>query len=272
MKRIFKTVTLLVMLTIMFFNKAESQIYINANVGYGFKAASQNIDDFLDFHDETNENGIRTREIVNVSFGKGLNLDLGVGYNFTKNLAGEFEISYLFGTKSKAVHKTAIGGTTNYSIKSRMLRLIPSVVLSTGSGNIEPYAKLGIVIGIGSFKYEIEGDVMGGNVLIVEKFKGSMAFGFSSEFGIMFNVSDNFSIVGGINMINMSYSPKRSEIIESKLNGRDRLSDMTTYDIKTDYVKSIGNFTSAPSEPDRELKRKYPFSSIGFNIGIRINL
>ncbi len=273
MNKILRIGTIFLVLVIFSFTKAQSQIYLNLGTGYGFKLASQNID-YLYFQDQTLVDFITTTDRKNVSLGKGINVDAAVGYNFTKNLAFEVEVSYLFGTKSKVTHEDIGESTTDYSLKSRMLKLIPSIVLSTGSGTLEPYAKFGLVVGRGSFRHEmVRTDIGGGNSTEVTKFKGSIAIGFSSEFGFMYNFSDNLSLFGGLNIISMSYSPKKAEIIESTDNGEDQLPNMDKRDKEIEFMKSIDSgFYPTADVPRQELKQKFPFSSIGFNIGLRIKL
>ena len=56
-----------------------------------------------------------------------------------------------------------MGGTTDYSISSRMLRINPTLVIASGLEKINPYAKFGFIIGSGAARVEYkdndEGDI-----------------------------------------------------------------------------------------------------------------
>ena len=242
--------------------------YVNINTGYGFNMSSQNLDDFSNITEGSNST---TREQVNVSLGKGLNLGGAFGYMFNENIGAELGISYLLGGKSKAKY-TYTGGTEDYTVSSKMLRIIPSLVIASGFENINPYAKFGFVIGSGSIKYEYNGD---DGVIWVkkEKLNGGLAFGLNAGVGALFNLSDNMSFFGELNMVNLSYAPTKGEITEATYNGKDKLPNMTTREKETKFVNSYTyNYQSPPpdSQPRERLKQKFPFGSFGLNFGLRI--
>jgi hypothetical protein len=222
-------------------------------------------------------NNSYTYEQVNVSLGKGVNLEGAFGYMFNKNIGAELGISFLLGGKSKAKDtflSPLASITTDYSLSSKMLRINPSLVIASRFENFNPYAKFGLIIGSGSIMFEInendDGDIS------VEKMKlnGGIALGLSSGIGAMFNLSDNMSFFSELNMVNLSYAPTKGEVTEATYNGVDELRNWTTNRKEIEFVDSYTyNISNPPatSQPSQALKLKLPFGSIGVNIGFRIN-
>lgn len=278
-----KTLKIFLLLTIIgvFSNNLMAQkMYAHVNVGYGLKMGTQtllNNSTFVSYDDHyTGE-----VEVIDVSFGKGLNLGAAFGCMFTKNLGAELGLSYLLGGKTKSEFDDTdyFGGITSHttgetSVSAKMFRIIPSVVLAAGLDKIDPYAKFGVVLGFGCVKVESNENDDGDVYEQVNKLNGGMAFGLSSAFGVKYNLNEKMSLFGEFNMINMSYAPKKGEVIEYTENGADKLPSMTTNDKEIEYVKDYSYDSSNPtpdSEPDKATSEKLPFSSIGLNVGFRIN-
>lgn len=247
-------------------------LYIDANVGYNFNTSSQNLY-LLDFYNSTIGNNSATDEQVNVSLGKGLNFGGTLGYMFNKNIGAELGISYLLGGKSKA-HDEYDNHLTDYTLSAKMLRINPSIVIASGMENINPYAKFGLIVGSGSILYDYDDNDNGDIEYIKLKMNGGLALGLSSNIGVLFNIN-NLELFGELNSINLSYSPTKGKMTEATYNGSDILIDMTTKEKEIDFVDSYTyNYLSpsSDSQPHKELKYKFPFSSFGINFGIKIRL
>jgi hypothetical protein len=244
--------------------------YVNINAGYGVAMGSQNI---AGFNNSTSGNNSFSVEQVNISLGKGLNVGGAFGYMFNKNIGAELGLSYLIGGKSK-VKDEYIGGTTDFSISARMFRINPTVVIASGLDKINPYAKFGFILGSGSARVEYKDNDDGDIEIFKMKMNGGFAFGVNSSIGALFNLSDKMSFFGEINMVNMSYAPTKGIVTEASYNGADLLPDMTTNEKETEYVKTYTQNSNNPpsdSEPDKQLKEKLPFGSLGINFGLKIS-
>ncbi len=191
---------------------------------------------------------------------------------FSENIGAELGVSYLLGSKSKAKDEY-IGGTTDYTLSAKMLRINPSFVVTTGSDGVNPYAKFGLIIGSGSVLFELEDNDDGDITIINEKLNGGLALGLNAGIGANFNLNDFMALFAEINMVNLSYAPTKGEITEATYNGIDVLPDLTTSDKETDFVNSYtNNYNNPPpdSQPDEKLKQKIPFGSVGISFGFRI--
>ncbi|MCF8299065.1 MAG: porin family protein [Saprospiraceae bacterium] len=268
MKKINFKMLLTIFVIILFANNLSAQgAYFNINAGYGFSMSSQSL-----YSNSISSNNSKTHEIVNVSLGRGFNAGAAFGYMFNPNIGAELGVSYLFGGESTS-RDVNTNHVTDYTISSRMLRIIPSIVIASGFEGINPYAKFGLVIGSGSIMDEYHDNHEGNITVINSKLSGGTALGLSSAIGVLFNLNERMSLFGELNMVNLSYGPTHGEVITATYNGADVLPNMKTKDRETEYVDSyttISGSSTPDSEPDRALRQMLPFGSFGFNFGLRI--
>ena len=246
------------------------KIYVNLNAGYNFNSAP-----FSSENSMSNGSSSTTYDRVDISLGKGANLDAACGYMFDKHFGTELGVSYLFGgTTTLTNNSTSSKSTTNFS--SSMFRIMPSVIMSAELGKIHPYAKLGVIVGSGSFTRTVDNNVTSGSTNFTStKYDGGFAFGYFSGFGANYKINEKISLYGEISIISMAYAPNKGEVTESKTNGVDMLPNMTIRDKQTEYSDNYtydNNSSSNTSVPRKLTKASLPFSSIGFNLGIRYYL
>jgi opacity protein-like surface antigen len=252
--------------------------YANLNLGYGFGMSSQNLPDFYNYKSSNSATGSFKMEYeqVDVSFGKGINLGGSLGYMFNKNIGAELGLSYLIGGKSKASDSYASGSSNEAILSAKMFRFNPSLLISSGLDKINPYAKMGIVIGSGTITYEYnEIDIVNQDIYDEKwEYNGGVAIGLSSAIGVMFSLSDNISFFSEVNMINLSYAPQKGELVEANFNGVSELPFLTTSEKEIEFVKNYTSIdgTGSSSQPDKQLSQKMPFGSVGLNFGIKFNL
>ncbi len=245
--------------------------YVTIHGGYGLGVNTQN-GELLGLSNTVRSNNSITYNKASYSLGKGLNFGGALGYMFNKNIGAELGISYLIGGKSTG-QDTYTNGETDYTISGKMLRITPSIVISSGFEGTEPYAKFGMVIGSGSVIYEYNDNDDGDIDYEKIKLNEGLSFGISSTIGSVFKLNDKMSFFGELNMISLQYSPKKGEIIEATYNGTDVLPSLTTSEKEIEFVDSYTfNYASPPpdSQPDKEVKFKMPFGSFGLNFGVRI--
>lgn len=254
--------------------------YVNLNVGYAFcmSPATSFIQNY-DYNDHSS-----TQEQIYLSLGKGLNFGGAFGYMFNKHIGAELGLSYLLGGKTEGqsyYDMEVYKGNSRYSLSANMFRFIPSIVVAAGTNKVNPYAKFGLVVGIGSVISEYESniteiDYATGNEMTnvgehTIKMNGGVAIGINGAVGALFELSEKISMYGELNAINMSYAPTKGEVIESILNGEDNLPNMSTRGKEIEYVdKYTRDFDNPPpdSESSKQLKQKYPFGSFGINFGV----
>ena len=270
MKTNYLNTFLIVSLATLFATNLRGQgVYIGINGGYGFMMSSGNLSNFYTLTTSSNS---ETYKQVNLSLGKGIDFGGSFGYMFNRNIGAELGVSYLLGGKSKA-QDIYQSGKTDYTISAKMLRINPSIVVASGFKGINPYAKIGLIIGTGSVNTETI-DNNGGDVSrALIKMNGGVAIGGNAVLGVLFDLSKKISFFSEINMTNLSYAPTKGKAIKATYNGIDILSDLTTSQKEIEFVDSFTESNTPPpdSKPSKSLKTKYPFGSIGINLGIKFS-
>ena len=246
--------------------------YINVNAGYGFRMSSNYISSFS-FHNVIETSNSRFAEQVFVSFGQGFTGGGSFGYMFNKNIGAEISASYLFGNIYNA-EKFENDRIIDMTLSAKMLRINPVLVLHAGFEKIDPYAKFGMIAGFGKIWYE-ENRIYhdnGDDLFTKKKLSGGIPVGLSSSLGINYRLSDRLSFFIEMNMVNLSYSPLKGEVIEYIKKGEDALSDLTTFYRETEYVDSYKDTGMDGNEPDKQIKQTFPFGSFGPCFGLLIRL
>ena len=276
--------------------------YLTAGGGYAFTMNGQTGWEMSSTEEYINDNvnnlysSTFTNESVPLSYGKGLNFDVAIGYKFNEFIAGEIGFSYLLGGKTTIEEQRTVKNiysthTTETNFKktatrySQMFRLIPSVILSPNFEVFNPYLKVGAVLGFGSIYYEetsestikssqpITPPIPPTTSALSSTSNGGMAFGFQGAFGLEYKMWDAISLIGEVNYIGMSYAPKKSVKTKWEENGIDKLTNATVKQKETEYVDeriySLNDYNE--DEPNQQLSISEPFSSLGFKLGVIFN-
>lgn len=241
--------------------------YLKANFGAALPLASQK---YINMPSD-NES-----DAVNVSFGKGMNLGAAFGYVLNKNFSAELQVNYLLGvnTSLNTFAAQSSGNAENIyttKLKGNSLSITPSLVFETELGKFNPYVRMGLMLALPSFNISENKDTVR-----VTKYKGGLAPGLNSALGLSYKLNSKIALFGEFNFISLSYAPIKSEITSLEKNGKDILYNLSTWERQAEYsnMLTIDNSSSAVTDlnqPRQELKQKYPFSSMGINIGIKYN-
>jgi outer membrane protein W len=259
-------------------------LYINAGAGYGFPAAPYLLSENSDIQQNGEGSATQHYEIVkgSGSLGKGIQAGAIIGYMFNPNIGAELGISYLFGGKIESKSEYQSGDYSNMSeatLSAKMLRFTPALKMTAGKGNVKPYLKTGLVVGVaGKLKsesnYTSTGELNEGTTEREGEAKGGISIGFAGALGADFMFTDNIGIFAEMGIITQSWAPKKWELTKYTVDGEDHLDDMTIHEKEIEFVDSYTHTSGDYDEnsPDEELKTYLPFSSVGVNIGIKITL
>lgn len=272
------------------------KVYVKLNAGYNFANGNQ-FEPFTDSRSIRNSDGDRTSTesvVKAASLGKGFDFGITAGYKFHENMSIELGLSYLVGGKINTESYTKelgyYGGDNSEHIyerkaefKANMLKINPSICLNLGADKIDPYIKVGVLLGIGKINYNLARTSSNvedsqdfsynstSNSISKYEFNGSFAFGYNAGIGVVYKLDDHLSLFGEVNFVSMRYSPSKGKITKMEQNGVDQLSDMTTYETEVDFVEEITSNSSSvhdEDQADKSLKVSFPFSSVGLNVGI----
>jgi hypothetical protein len=266
-----KTTSFLLLFSIITLNITSQNFYIQTHAGYATGAAKQSVSS-LDYNNEENSGTTEKRDQIYLSLGQGINTGITFGYNLNSNVALNLGVSYFMGSKVEA-RQSNLSSTFALSMSAKMLRLNPSVSISSDFEKFDVYAKMGMIIGSAKITLNAENSYsqsFGETTVILN---GGLAFGISSGIGAIYSVSERIALFGEIEMINMAYSPTKGERTKSIVNGIDQLPTET---VSQKEIEFLDNYTETDnsdldSEPLKLSTFKLPFGSIGLNVGLRIN-
>lgn len=266
-----KMLTLIIIMSLVSLEMFGQGSYFKLDVGYGLGMAGD-----YDFKSEIFIPNIHNYEYSKVSYGAGLNFGGTFGYMFNKNMGLEMGVSYLIGEKQNSEYTYRRIMTTTiskYESSSKMLRLMPSIIISPDYKVLNPYVRFGMVIGMGSIIIGEEQNYDGDDYISKIKYSGGVSLGHVSALGATYNISEKAGIFFELNLINMSFNPIKAELIESSENGKSDLHEYTTREKETKFVTSYNSLddNESPSEPRQSPRFSLPFGSINLNVGFKYN-
>lgn len=208
-----------------------------------------------------------------------------------KNFGAEVGLNYLVGSSLKSHDSQTIYEINSISIyeqsslmSAKMMRIIPTLKIQAGEGNLIPYMKLGLVIGLfptiditntmSSSYSDPSGQILS-NRELTEKYTQGSSIGFMCAIGANYKLSEKILIFTEVGMIGQSWGPGHGEITAYTIDGKDELKNMPSNERNTDFFESftetktysINNVTNAPN---KQLKPNLPFSSWGINLGVHL--
>ncbi|TXI85498.1 MAG: hypothetical protein E6Q37_06250 [Crocinitomicaceae bacterium] len=249
-------------------------LYGDVSVGYGLGAPNyvMGTNEYRDFGDPSKN----TEENIYGSIGQGLNLALTPGYMINEHFGLELGINYFMGAK-KRVEEFNSSNDKVYSFRdaqSNQLRLIPSLVVSSGTSNkLSVYAKGGLMIPVlGVTNISIEGSSTTNFVTYTKsevetEFKGKVSLGFRGALGVNYKLNDNMSLFGELQQTNLFIKQDKNTIVSYKVNGSDIMNTLTDEQKETVYVDKL----DAGSAANKALAGKTNFNQFGFNVGLKWN-
>jgi hypothetical protein len=276
-----KNLTVLSVLLLIFHFSSAQHLYTKIGGGYAFGTGGQNLlfENSLDYFDvkdmvniTNNSDGSTTWENVYVSLGKGSNINGSIGYKINRNFEIEIAGNYHFSYKYKSVIISRFDEETT-ELTSRMISIIPAFSISPGFEKINPYAKLGFVIGKGYINDYLF--VSSDNIEVLTqnvKLNGGISKGMQYTVGTELPLNKTFLIYAEFVGINMTYAPKTAELNEYTINGEDQLpyfpENLRKIDLDDTYTEEAG--TPPPGATVKRLKVVFPYSSLGINAGIKL--
>jgi hypothetical protein len=259
---------------------AQNRMYAEVNAGYNLKTGTQTM---LSDYTRTNSyvSSVSTSKAINVSMTKGMNFGVAVGYMFYKNVGAELGFSYLLGptTKVKSGDNSAnagfnTGNSGDRTYSASMYSIVPSIVVAGGLAKVDPYAKLGLLIGFGTLNIDYNDNVNGEVTSENYKLNGGVSLGAVTAVGVKYNIGGRMSLFGEVNMVNLQYAPTTQKLTDYRVNGVDQLHAMTTKEKETQFVKKYQYDPKNPipdTQPTQMTQVKQPVGSFGLNVGFSIS-
>jgi hypothetical protein len=214
--------------------------------------------------------------VVPVGFGRGFTGVAAFGYNVSKYISFEFGVSQFMGLPKYAdsVMKFPGGFADQAYVKGNMLSLLPAIVIRPGLGDVDPYARIGFILGIRPV-INATADFTNASTNppqeseAIRHYYGGVAAGLNAALGVSWTINALISLYAECNFSSINYSPKYSEVVFYEKNGVDQLSTLTVKQTKTEYYSNIRPDEEIPdTSPDKALRKSLPFSNAGISFGI----
>ena len=252
---------------------AGTGFYVGVHGGYNFGINSKG-SPYLGAYETVYQSGPDPDTVVPFSLGKGANFGLNIGYMFTSNLGAELGVDYLLGSDNKFNNRDADfpGYSEQLRLSGKMIQFKPAVVFRAGTGNLKPYAKVGVVVGVGSkitSEYEEREPEFNYSYDWYEEYNGGTAVGFHGALGVDYALNNQMSLFGEVLATGLNYSPEKGKVTRYNRDGQDRLSTLNTNEREITFVDTNDNVNSSNTQPRKELKFSAPFSSVGLNVGVK---
>lgn len=261
--------------------------YVSLNLGYGLASPGEK----LGTDTELVPTGVpapplkkNSESNIYGTLGPGLNIGLTPGIMLTEHFGLEIGLNYFMGSEVDVNRVKSPLGEYNITAQSTQFRLLPAIVLSTGTDKkINGYMKAGLVIpatGVTTTKLEDTGYAGPGTASTTEyETKGAFSLGFSGTLGANVKMTDKFSIFGELSGNHLRINAKERTMTASSANGTENLGTKTTYQKEVVYKDELtsssnnagynANFSQGSAQ--EELRTRNNFGAIFINIGVKYN-
>lgn len=254
--------------------QTDKGFYVSANIGYNKGTASANLLHAMYLGSvNTTETSPTTSQskVVSLTIGDGSNFGANFGYMFNKNLGLELGANYLLGSTTNGSWTSYTGNNSNSETSAKMLQIKPTIVFRAGYEKINPYAKIGMVIGSGKITNN-QNRTSGVDVFRETlELSGGTPIGFNGNLGVLYKLNNKISLFGELNLTSLEYAPKKGITTVSTKNGIDQLPLMTVREKEGEFVDSITEtgLPDNPNEPNKVIKIPFSLNNFGLNIGLQ---
>lgn len=259
-----------------------AQLYLRGNIGYNLPANSQLIGVSEAYHAAEDS---RTFKGVYGSFGSGFSIHAAVGGSISGTLGYDVEIGYLLGKRYTVdtlyeATNDIFNELTSYEQYTRSFQITPSLTFTSGTGSIQPYARIGPVLSLTYMRGETTHDYTdyyeAGTFDVVHevyehKLDATLSLGFKGTAGVSYELNDKLQLFSEITFISLSYSPKKEkiELVEytfemfgTEHDREDIPADQKSREIE--YKKEVHE-----NEPNVKLQEKFSMGNFGFQVGVK---
>ena len=180
---------------------------------------------------------------------------------FSDHMGAGLDLNYMIGYNTTSTYKMANPVTTTYVSTGSLFAITPNVILSANNAKINPYARFGIVIGSASYQVKTTESSLGAESgANINTYTGGIALGWYAGFGVQFPLSDKLKLNVELFDRDLSYAPTT----DTNTQAFDGQQKQPTKTMTTSFDASNSN----NSEPTAFV----PFGSVGFKVGVTMNL
>lgn len=260
------------LLSLLLVTSSFAQVYLRLSVGYNLPAASEQIGVSEDSRYNITDGYSTTLKGVYGSFGSGIAAHLAFGGAIKSGMLGyDIDFGFVKGKKYTISDTYDNSSTISYndqSYESTSIQISPALTFTTGTGNFQPFARLGPTIGISSItrsEHSYETYYNYHNYREYE-FKGGINVGLKGVLGCSYQLNDNMQLYVEADFVSLAYAPKKRTITRYEQNGVDNLPQMDPKIVEVEFEKEQ---TTTTEYANAEVRPTFPMSSIGFQGGLK---
>lgn len=243
-----KNTSLLFFLTLFFLSSTSfAQYYVKLEGGYNLSLNSMNIGFNVIYNP-----GDYTYEAVNGSFGKGVNFSGTFGYYFCSNVGLELGLIYKLSTEFEQ-NVQGPNGNISDTWNGSFFGFAPTFVINAPLEKIKLFAKIGLLIALPTSEIEIV-NISGETQKAT--FSSGIDFGLSGGAGVLVPLSSKIDFIAEFVFVSFTWKPNEVE--------------QTYFDGTTETIKLEDKFNS--NDENTQGPVFIPFSNVGLNVGVKINL
>jgi len=258
--------------------ETSAQFYAGATVGYGFATTN----DVLGIDQNTNSTGQMTQSNLYGTYGGGITGQLNLGYYFNPHFRFDLGAYYMAGSTYLAGKTVTPASEFTREVKTSQFRLQPSIIVQTGHGKVQPFARFGLVAPVGgkTTRTEVtELPSLSTTTTNVTELKGALSLGFVAGGGVAYELNEKMMLTGELVYTGLRVKTKSAELTKSETvtpnATMDNLPNIATISKEFNFVDELNSSSNslvtnpAPStdKPQDLLASRVNFSAISIQIG-----
>lgn len=260
------------------YDEDYSRFYIRTNFSFDYGLCYYDPCDFYDEDQGVNYDYLKT---IKYDPGTGLDYELFGGYHVNRFFSVDLGVGYFHGFNINQTRTGTGEGSTyseNLKMSASMFSINPGIEISPGFSKINPFIDINLMIGILPRIMEKETNTTYSGSTSTETdqtgiYHGGVPIGYDIKAGVDFKLSKIVGLYADLNFRGLNYTPTKYSIKKYTVNGVDEFSTLTTKERETIFVKNYDKNEVIPSDsPNKQLKESYPFTGIGLDLGVKINL
>lgn len=215
----------------------------------------------------------------NVSYGNGIDFQVGFGYNFNEYIAAEFNLNYQFGVYSNVsnvFNDTVQGSLTTINqvngYAANVFKFNPQIVMNIPFETFTAYSKFGPFYSNSTRTEKNDLNINNfGNLILTYEDVNSSGLGFSSSIGFKKQMRhEKMLMFCEANYIALTQSYERGSMVSATFEGEDVIQIYDISEREYVYVTTLDkNYqVSNPNLATQKLKEFFNFNSFGVKIGI----
>ncbi|MEM6724308.1 MAG: hypothetical protein AAF598_09735 [Bacteroidota bacterium] len=216
---------------------------------------------------------IITNEINRLSFGPGLRGGIGLLYQLKSGFGFGLEGHWFQSVTARVDELTVPEGQRFSDFSSTSWRLFPHIYFQLPtSSKIEPFARMGLVLGFNTIKEEVFSDILGSVLNISITYQGGMSIGYQLKMGAIYQLNDRVGLFSEVFLLAMVWSGEERVVNSADENGVNLLPGLTADQINTpitDMVVVDINQPFDPVFPDQLLRQAFHYTTFGLSVGVR---